>query len=56
MPAAGSSEKSGERRRTIVGEPLVAQAVRQCYAKQVDTVRQLLADIDEPWARVLAAR
>ncbi|GHH27514.1 hypothetical protein [Streptomyces lanatus] len=62
------------------GEPLVAQAVRRCYAKQVDTVRQLLgdddavrrwfgaglldnvvavlglADIDEPWARVLAAR
>lgn len=25
-----------------VGEPLVAQAVRRCYAKQVDTVRQLL--------------
>jgi len=24
------------------GEPLVAQAVRRCYAKQVDTVRQLL--------------
>lgn len=63
-----------------VGEPLVAQAVRRCYAKQVDTVRQLLgdddavrrwfgagmldnvaavlglADIDEPWARVLTAR
>jgi AcrR family transcriptional regulator len=62
------------------GEPLVGQAVRRCYAKQVDTVRQLLgdddavrrwfgagmldnvvavlglADIDEPWARVLAAR
>ncbi|RPF39156.1 TetR/AcrR family transcriptional regulator [Streptomyces sp. TLI_185] len=61
-----------------VGEPLVAQAVRRCYAKQVDTVRQLLgdddavrrwfgagmldnvvavlglADIDEPWAHVLA--
>jgi AcrR family transcriptional regulator len=60
------------------GEPLVAQAVRRCYAKQVDTVRQLLgddtavrhwfgagmvdnvvavlglADIDEPWAQVLA--
>jgi AcrR family transcriptional regulator len=27
-----------------VGEPLVAQAVRRCYAKQVDTVRQLLGD------------
>ncbi|WP_329129198.1 TetR/AcrR family transcriptional regulator [Streptomyces sp. NBC_01476] len=26
------------------GEPLVAQAVRRCYAKQVDTVRQLLGD------------
>lgn len=63
-----------------VGEPLVAEAVRRCYAKQVDTVRQLLgdddavrrwfgagmldnvvavlglADIDEPWAHVLAAR
>lgn len=63
-----------------VGEPLVAQAVRRCYAKQVGTVRQLLgddeavrrwfgagmldnvvavlglADIDEPWARVLTAR
>ncbi|MDT9687308.1 TetR/AcrR family transcriptional regulator [Streptomyces sp. P9(2023)] len=62
------------------GEPLVAQAVRRCYAKQVETVRQLLgddeavrrwfgagmldnvvavlglADIDEPWAQVLAAR
>ncbi|MEV6447096.1 TetR/AcrR family transcriptional regulator [Amycolatopsis sp. NPDC051716] len=62
------------------GEPLVGQAVRRCYAKQVDTVRELLgddeavrywfgagmldnvvavlglADIDEPWARVLAAR
>jgi AcrR family transcriptional regulator len=62
------------------GEPLVGQAVRRCYAKQVDTVRQLLgdddavrrwfgagmldnvvavlgvADIDEPWAHVLAAR
>lgn len=62
------------------GEPLVGQAVRRCYAKQVDTVRQLLgdddavrrwfgagmldnvvavlglADIDEPWARVLSAR
>ncbi|MEV0024023.1 TetR/AcrR family transcriptional regulator [Streptomyces atroolivaceus] len=62
------------------GEPLVAQAVRRCYAKQVDTVRQLLgdddavrrwfgagmldnvvavlglADIDEPWARVLTVR
>jgi AcrR family transcriptional regulator len=61
-------------------EPLVGQAVRRCYAKQVDTVRQLLgdddavrhwfgagmldnvaavlglADIDEPWARVLTAR
>ncbi|WSQ12595.1 TetR/AcrR family transcriptional regulator [Streptomyces sp. NBC_01231] len=29
-----------------VGEPLVAQAVRRCYAKQVDTVRQLLGDDD----------
>ncbi len=62
------------------GEPLVGQAVRRCYAKQVDTVRQLLgdddavrhwfgagmldnvvavlglADIDEPWARVLTYR
>ncbi|MCA2224446.1 TetR/AcrR family transcriptional regulator [Nonomuraea aurantiaca] len=62
------------------GEPLVGEAVRRCYAKQVDVVRQLLgnddavrrwfgagmldnvvavlglADIDEPWARVLAAR
>lgn len=62
------------------GEPLVGQAVRRCYAKQVDTVQQLLGDddavrrwfgagmvdnvaavlglaeIDEPWARVLAAR
>jgi len=61
-------------------EPLVGEAVRRCYAKQVDTVRELLgdddavrhwfgagmldnvvavlglADIDEPWARVLAAR
>src|SRR5213595_789619 len=61
------------------GEPLVGQAVRRCYAKQVDTVRRLLgdddvvrrwfgagmlenvvtvlglADLDEPWARVLAA-
>lgn len=62
-------------------EPLVGQAVRRCYAKQVDTVRRLLgdddaavrhwfgsgmlenvvnvlglADIDEPWARTLAAR
>jgi len=61
------------------GEPLVGQAVRRCYAKQVDSVRQLLggnddvrrwfaagmldnvvavlglADIDEPWAHVLAA-
>jgi AcrR family transcriptional regulator len=27
-----------------VGEPLVAQAVRRCYAKQVDTVRRLLGD------------
>lgn len=27
-----------------VGEPLVAQAVRRCYAKQVDTVWQLLGD------------
>ncbi|MEU1628416.1 TetR/AcrR family transcriptional regulator [Streptomyces sp. NPDC020096] len=27
-----------------VGEPLVGQAVRRCYAKQVDTVRQLLGD------------
>ncbi|MCX5234244.1 TetR/AcrR family transcriptional regulator [Streptomyces prunicolor] len=29
-----------------VGEPLVAEAVRRCYAKQVDTVRQLLGDDD----------
>ncbi|MFD8990373.1 TetR/AcrR family transcriptional regulator [Streptomyces goshikiensis] len=29
-----------------VGEPLVEQAVRRCYAKQVDTVRQLLGDDD----------
>lgn len=29
------------------GEPLVAQAVRRCYAKQVDTVRQLLRDDDD---------
>ncbi|WTA33427.1 TetR/AcrR family transcriptional regulator (plasmid) [Streptomyces chartreusis] len=29
-----------------VGEPLVAQAMRRCYAKQVDTVRQLLGDED----------
>lgn len=28
------------------GEPLVAQAVRRCYAKQVDTVQQLLGDDD----------
>ncbi|MFD5624924.1 TetR/AcrR family transcriptional regulator [Streptomyces sp. NPDC127072] len=27
-----------------VGEPLVEQAVRRCYAKQVDTVGQLLGD------------
>ncbi len=26
------------------GEPLVAEAVRRCYAKQVDTVRRLLGD------------
>jgi hypothetical protein len=26
------------------GEPLVGQAVRRCYAKQVDTVRRLLGD------------
>jgi AcrR family transcriptional regulator len=26
------------------GEPLVGEAVRRCYAKQVDTVRQLLGD------------
>ncbi|MEV6329371.1 TetR/AcrR family transcriptional regulator [Streptomyces sp. NPDC051909] len=26
------------------GEPLVADAVRRCYAKQVETVRQLLGD------------
>jgi AcrR family transcriptional regulator len=62
-------------------EPLVAQAVRRCYAKQVDTVQRLLAgdaaavrhwfgagmldnvvavlglaDVDEPWAQMLAAR
>lgn len=29
-----------------VGEPLVAQAVRRCYAKQVDTVQHLLGDDD----------
>ena len=28
------------------GEPLVERAVRRCYAKQVDTVRQLLGDDD----------
>ncbi|MEU7741498.1 TetR/AcrR family transcriptional regulator [Nonomuraea sp. NPDC049158] len=28
------------------GEPLVGQAVRRCYAKQVDTVRRLLGDDD----------
>ena len=28
------------------GEPLVRQAVRRCYAKQVDTVRDLLGDDD----------
>ncbi|MEV6338688.1 TetR/AcrR family transcriptional regulator [Nocardia vinacea] len=28
------------------GEPLVGQAVRRCYAKQVDTVQQLLGDDD----------
>lgn len=62
------------------GEPLIGEAVRRCYAKQVDTVRRLLgddeavrrwfgagmldnvvavlglADVDEPWAQVLAAR
>lgn len=62
------------------GEPLVGQAVRECYAKQVTTVQGLLgdddavrqwfgagmldnvaavlglADVDEPWARVLTAR
>ncbi|ANZ38131.1 TetR family transcriptional regulator [Lentzea guizhouensis] len=61
-------------------EPLVGEAVRRCYAKQVGTVRELLgdddavrhwfgagmldnvvavlglADLDEPWARVLSAR
>jgi len=61
------------------GEPVIGEAVRRCYAKQVDTVAQLLdddeavrrwfgagmldnvvavlglADVDEPWARVLAA-
>ncbi|MBJ6765933.1 TetR/AcrR family transcriptional regulator [Myxococcaceae bacterium JPH2] len=64
-----------------VGEPLVGEAVRRCYAKQVDIVRRMLgnddaavrrwfgagmldnvvavlglADIDEPWARILSAR
>jgi AcrR family transcriptional regulator len=29
-----------------VGEPLVAGAVRRCYAKQVDTVRRMLGDDD----------
>lgn len=62
------------------GEPLVGEAVRRCYAKHVDTVRELLgdddavrhwfgagmldnvtavlglADLDEPWVRVLTAR
>ncbi|MEV6151324.1 TetR/AcrR family transcriptional regulator [Nonomuraea sp. NPDC052129] len=28
------------------GEPLVGEAVRRCYAKQVDTVRRLLGDDD----------
>ncbi|MEU0991662.1 TetR/AcrR family transcriptional regulator [Streptomyces sp. NPDC005953] len=28
------------------GEPLVGQAVRRCYAKQVETARQLLGDDD----------
>lgn len=28
------------------GEPLVGQAVRRCYAKQVDTVRRMLGDDD----------
>ncbi|MEQ3552412.1 TetR/AcrR family transcriptional regulator [Pseudonocardia nematodicida] len=61
-------------------ETLVAEAVRRCYATQVDTVRRMLGDddavrrwfgsgmldnvvavldldgVDEPWARVLAAR
>lgn len=62
-------------------EPLVRDAVRRCYAKQVDIVRQVLrgdddavrrwfgagmvdnvafmldlADVDEPWARVLSVR
>lgn len=61
-------------------EPLVGQAVRRCYAKQVETMRQILgdddavrrwfgagmldnvvavlglADIEEPWARILSAR
>lgn len=62
-------------------EPLVREAVRRCYAKQVHTVERLLgsddeavrrwfgagmlenvvnvlglADIDEPWADVLASR
>ena len=34
-----------------VGEPLVAEAVRRCYAKQVDAVRQMLGDDDavRPW-------
>lgn len=27
-----------------VGEPLVAEAVRRCYAKQVEIVRRLLGD------------
>ena len=60
-------------------EPMIAEAVRRCYAKQVATVRQLLggdddavrrwfgagmvenvvvvlglADLDEPWARILS--
>jgi AcrR family transcriptional regulator len=29
------------------GEPLIGQAVRRCYAKQVDTVRRLLGDDED---------
>lgn len=37
------------------GEPLVAQAVRRCYAKQVDTVRQLLGGDDDAVRRWFGA-
>ncbi|WP_194909629.1 TetR/AcrR family transcriptional regulator [Catenulispora rubra] len=38
-----------------VGEPLVAQAVRRCYAKQVDTVRYMLGGDDEAVRRWFGA-